>query len=384
MKIAYFAHDLSDPAVHRRARMLQAGGAELVLIGFRRSEAPVFEIANSHPIDLGRTTGGKLAQRIMQVAAALPRLRRCAPALFGADAYVARNLEMLLLAFRARQIMGGQARITYECLDVHRLQTAPDWRGRLIRRLEEALIGRSQLLLTSSPAFVEEYFSRFRASNTPVVVVENKILAYGEHAQVAKPAERPSVEPPWKIGWFGAIRCRKSLDILRKVADQFGGTVQVVIAGRPTPGVFDDFEKLMRTSPHFRFLGAYRSPEDLAELYGKVHFSWAVDYFEEANNSKWLLPNRLYESGFFGVPSIAVGGTETARWLGLRKIGVILDEPLERSLSLFIEALSADDYRLRARTVATSPRSWWVHDQAACEALVAVICGDQIADVQGE
>ena len=33
-KIVYFVHDLSDPSVHRRVRMLVAGGAAVTLIGF--------------------------------------------------------------------------------------------------------------------------------------------------------------------------------------------------------------------------------------------------------------------------------------------------------------------------------------------------------------
>ena len=38
MRIAYFVHDLSDPAVGRRVRMLRTGGAEVTVLGFRRAE----------------------------------------------------------------------------------------------------------------------------------------------------------------------------------------------------------------------------------------------------------------------------------------------------------------------------------------------------------
>ena len=45
MKFAYFVHDLTDPAVARRVRMLRVGGADPVVIGFRREDAAPEEVA---------------------------------------------------------------------------------------------------------------------------------------------------------------------------------------------------------------------------------------------------------------------------------------------------------------------------------------------------
>ncbi len=101
--IVYFAHDLSDMAVARRVRMLRAGGAEVRLLGFRRSASPIHSIDGIPAIDLGRTFEGKLIKRIALV------LRRCLGArrtagdmMRGADAVLARNLEMVTIADVAR------------------------------------------------------------------------------------------------------------------------------------------------------------------------------------------------------------------------------------------------------------------------------------------
>jgi len=53
-KIVYFAHDLSDQAVHRRVRMLVAGGAAVTPIGFRRSAEAPKAVEGLHSIDLVR------------------------------------------------------------------------------------------------------------------------------------------------------------------------------------------------------------------------------------------------------------------------------------------------------------------------------------------
>ena len=73
-KIVYFAHDLSDPAVHRRVRMLVAGGAAVTPIGFRRSAEAPNAVEGLSPIDLGQTADGMLGRRMLSVVGALVRL----------------------------------------------------------------------------------------------------------------------------------------------------------------------------------------------------------------------------------------------------------------------------------------------------------------------
>ena len=99
--------------------------------------------------------------------------------------------------------------------------------------------------------------------------------------------------------WFGALRCTKSLELLAAFTRATQGRFEVVLRGRPARVEFDDFDGFVQAEPHMRFEGAYRNPGDLPSIYGEVHFSWAIDFFEEGMNSNWLLPNRLYEGGRF-------------------------------------------------------------------------------------
>ena len=70
MKLAYFVHDLADPAVARRVRMLRAGGAEPVVLGFRRTETATDEVAGAPIVDLGRTYDARLGHRAKMTALA--------------------------------------------------------------------------------------------------------------------------------------------------------------------------------------------------------------------------------------------------------------------------------------------------------------------------
>lgn len=372
MKIAYFVHDLSDPAIRRRIRMFTAGGAEIVLIGFRRSTERVEEIDGIQPIDLGRTIDAKLGQRALRLAHALATARRLLPVVATADAFVARNLEMLAVALRVRTLAGSDCPVTYECLDIHRLQSAKSIPGSLIRRLEGSLAGRARLLITSSPAFVREHFATLPDFRLPTAIVENKVLDLTQ--QNLPTGTTQPAGPPWRIGWYGGIRCSKSLEILKNLTERGNGMIKVVAAGRPAPAVFHDFNELISNNANISFLGAYRNPEDLNRLYEKTHFSWAIDYFQEGDNSNWLLPNRLYESGLYGAVPLALRHTETGRWLQDRNLGVLLDEPIDRSLEQFFSTLSADTYDRKAADIFESARSLWAHDVYECQSLVRQIC----------
>ncbi|WP_409977766.1 glycosyltransferase [Bradyrhizobium sp. SZCCHNPS10062] len=332
-------HDLSDPAIHRRVRMLTAGGADVQLAGFRRTAAVPHEISGCEFVDLGQTRDGAFLARIGSVAAAGLNLGRLDQLVRGSQVVLARNLEMLYVAAKARRRYAPSAPLIYECLDIHRLLLGRALPNRLLRAMEKRLMRDVDHILTSSPRFVSEYFAP-RGFDRPITILENKVLLVDR--EMDRQMSRPS-GPPWKIGWFGMIRCRRSLEILSAAAQAMNGLLEVRIAGRPSPKEFPDFEAQVAACPHLSFLGSYRF-EDLPKLYGDVHFSWAIDFFEEGLNSSWLLPNRIYESSFFGAIPIALQGVETARWLQQRGIGAVLDGDPTASLSEFIRDLTDARY----------------------------------------
>jgi succinoglycan biosynthesis protein ExoL len=376
LHILYLVHDLCDPAVRRRVIMLQAGGARVTLAGFRRAEQPVASVENVVPIDLGRTQDGKFAQRLLAVAKAALFVGMKLKGAGRPDVIIGRNLEMLVLAQRARAQFQGDIPVVYECLDIHRLLLGENTVSRALRGAERVLGRRSAMLVTSSPAFQRNYFTRFGQIDAPVALLQNKVLELAEQpTDLGTHKTAPANNQPWRVGWFGALRCRKSLELLCAFTRRMEGRFEIVLRGRPAYREFADFDRLVAAEPHIRFDGAYRNPEDLARIYGEVHFSWAIDFFEEGLNSSWLLPNRLYEGCRYGTVPIAMRQTETGRFLADRHLGLLLDEPSVGALQACLGSISAQAYAAARNRVRAEDRGTWVCDLRDCRALVERLRG---------
>ncbi|HVA13792.1 MAG TPA: glycosyl transferase family 1 [Stellaceae bacterium] len=365
MRIAYFVHNLADPAVGKRVRMLASAGDEVHLLGFRRDEKIVdYSGVGVKPVDLGRTLDRNFAQRAVMVLKRCIGVRAWAESIRNCDVIMARNLEMLALAVATRRKFAPGARLVYECLDIHRLLLSKRIWGVVLRAIERTLMRKANLLVISAPAFMSEYFEPRQGVNhglrLPVLLVENKVLPALDGIDMPRPVSDPPSGPPWRIGWFGMIRCRKSLDLLCDLALRHPHLIHLTIRGRPSRVEFENFDAQVDRAPGISFGGLY-DPSELETLYGDVHFNWAIDYFEEDANSSWLLPNRIYEGGAYNAVPIALNQTETARWLKAHGIGVVLGSA-DRALEAFLLQLTPACYDELKQASRAVPRSAFIAD----------------------
>ncbi|WP_374575543.1 glycosyltransferase [Phenylobacterium sp.] len=367
LSVAYFVHDVWDASVAKRVHMLLAGGARVDVAGFRRRAQVRGQVDGAPVLDLGRTADAALAKRAGLVVWRALTAPIWARRFKNDEVFVARSLELLTLAWAAKVALGGRRALVYECVDIHRLLLSDGLAGRVLRAWERFLLKRSDLVITTSPAFVSQYLAARQGLSAPHLLVENKPLAPAE-----PPPPRPPAGPPWRIGWFGMIRCARSLRILCELADALGPRVEVLIAGRVAETEIADMQGVLAAHPGVTFVGPY-GPEDLGRLYGQVHFTWAIDFFEEGLNSSWLLPNRLYEGGAFGAPPLALASVETGRWLEKRGAGVLLPDDVLPALKTFFAELTPDAYVRQTAALQAIPRDQLVAGQADADGLVEAL-----------
>jgi succinoglycan biosynthesis protein ExoL len=368
VKIAYLAQDMADAAVAKRVTMLRRGGAEVDLYGFRRASGAPGQVAGVAPHVLGQTQNGALAQRAGSLLKLGATAGAWARSMADADLIVARNLDNLLLAAVARRRLKLTTPLVYELLDVHTLMFGDGPASRLLRALEGRLLRASDAVIISSPAFEREYLARYHPRRPPALLVENKVL--DGPASEARRAPPPD-GPPWRIGWFGGIRCKPSLDSLSRLIRAHPGLFEVHIRGRFVNPDMGDVEAIIRDSPGMHYHGPYKAPDDLAKIYGEVHFTWAIDFYQEGANSTWLLPNRLYEGGLHGAPPIALRDVETGRWLQTHGLGLLLKPPLEASVEQLLTTMTPQLYRDAVDRLSATDRGLFQWTDAECADLVA-------------
>lgn len=370
MRVTYLAHDLDDPSIWRRVRMLRQGGAQVLVAGFRRGQGPLPEAA----IVLGHTANGRMIQRVRAIAAAWPRIERMIPAQDGPEVILARNLEMLALGARLARARDG--RLVYELLDIHAMMLGQGIAARALRRVEARLMRHTSLVVLSSPAFETSYLRHFDQPDIQTLLVENKPFSRSGSTLHVPPAPGGAEDGgPLIVGWFGMLRCRWSLGILDQVTRAHPGRFRVILRGRPALDVMEDFHDVIGANPDLSFSGPYNWPDDLPGIYGQIDVAWLIDRYQAGQNSDWLLPNRLYEGCLNGAVPVVLQATEVARRVSEWNCGVVVSAPDVDAVADTLSALTPDMLAARRAAVADLPRTALEMDEAECRHLTAAICG---------
>jgi succinoglycan biosynthesis protein ExoL len=339
MKLAFFGHDSTDKAIKRRIESMTVDGIDV--IGFmmhrRKSDLPF------RNIELGQTFDGRFAQRLKQVWVGARIAAQNRAELESADIIYARNLDMLICAYLAKARIGSKTPVIYESLDIHRLLSRNDMIGSLMRQIERFFLKRSKGVVVSSPAFLEQHFEKYYSGDYKSALIENRWL----EGSFSEP--RPSQRDVWNVdqaktrklvlGWVGMLRCQRSLDLMCALADRFRDQLVIKLHGIPALVEVPNFEAQVAAHENLEYAGPYSSPEDLFEIYSKIDIVWAGDFMEAGSNSEWLLPNRIYEGGYYAAPSIAPIGTQTEKWLRDRACGIGVEDPVETSVPELIEKI---------------------------------------------
>lgn len=358
-KLVVFGFDAAEAAQIRRMRSYLDCGFDVVGFMMRRANmnldfAPFWE--NVH---LFRTSNGGLPWRVAAVLGSVFKVFLHRRRLAGADAIVARNLDLLAVAIAARAMVRPKPPVIYECLDIHDLMTNPGLKGRVTRALERALLARTSALIISSPAFLREYFAPVQNWDGPVALVENKLWI--EEGGPERPAPPSGTAPcgwtkdaPLRLAWVGTLRCARSLGILAETADRLGPCVRIALHGAVHYHAVPDFDATLAARPNMTWHGAYAYPDDLAPIYAASDLVWAQDLWQWGTNSTWLLPNRIYEASYFGCPSIAVAGTETSRRVE-DGLGWTVPEPSAEALCGLLARLTPPEILARRQEILARP-----------------------------
>lgn len=356
LRIEVFGFDLAEISQIRRIRALRSLGHAVHSFTMRRTNmnqdfAP--DWPNTH---LFVTENENLLKRTRVVAASILKMTRHGKRLRAADMIIARNLDMLAIAWAARALAGARrVPLVYECLDINGALCGDGAKGRVMRAAERRLLAGVQMLVVSSPGFIRNYFEPLQGYDGPWALWENKLAAGATlpdrpHSRSPRPAGEPL-----RLGWVGTIRCTPSLKILTTLAERLGPKVHLHIHGVVHYHVLPDFDATIAAHDNITHHGAYDYPDDLARIYSSLDLVWSQDLWQSGNNSDWLLPNRIYEASWAGCPNVAVAGTETGRRVASDNLGWVIDHPDADDLVALLDRLSRDEIAARGQALLDRP-----------------------------
>lgn len=356
--IAFFAHERGDARVMKRIAALQAQGREVIGFTFHRVRDKADVPPTWENIHLGTTYNRRYLHRLLVFVSSLGVLWKHRERLGACSVFYVINTDNAVLALLGRLFSGRRVPLVLELADIQPAMTGTGFVSKILRAIERAVLNRSALLVTTSPGFIRNYFEPVQGHHGEIFLLENKVYPSGG----LPPAMADDCGPvadgrPWVIGCFGALRCPRSLEIMHSLALELGEQVRFVLRGYPAGTLAGEFETLLGQLPNFQFGGAYLYPDELAGMYAGIDINWAFDMSDPNGNSAWLLPNRIYEGGCFGVPVIAAKGTETGNWIEENQLGWTFDEPLEEHLAEFIRSLSRADWQEMKVRCAAHPRA---------------------------
>ena len=362
LRVVVFGFDAAESSQIRRFRGLAGCGYEVDGYTFRRENMDPGSPPSWRNVDLGRVENEALGRRVLSLVKAVGRVWRNLGPIRRADVVMARNFDLLLLAWTGRTLARRpKLPLIYECLDIHGSFTGSGLKARAFRAVERFLLKRTALLVVSSPGFIEHYFEPVQGYRGPVRIIENKIWFDGTPPERRENAENMCGGRPWVIGWVGSLRCDPSLSILLHTAARMGERVRIEMHGNVHHHVVPDFERRIADLPNVAYHGPYAYPEGLAEVYRGCDLVWSQDLWQRGANSDWLLPNRIYEASYFGCLSIAVDGTQTASTVRERDLGYTIAEPSADALASLIDGLDADEVCERRRALLARPASEFVY-----------------------
>jgi succinoglycan biosynthesis protein ExoL len=360
--IAFFSQDISDVSTIKRVQQFLSRNFAVTVLGFRRDRYNADFKPDWPHVLLGYTHDRRYIQRLFAILGAIPKMWAERAALATASIFYARNLDQLFLALIARVLTNRKVTVVYEVLDIQPVQAGSGVVSRMVRLAERVCLSSVRYLVLSSTGFYRNFYGPVQNYEGAWVLLENKLpepIRTAPRIDAAQPTPRLAKDR-WVIGYFGLIRGQQTVDLIVRLAQRLGDRVEFRFRGAFTTVDEARFHDALAALPNVSFGGRFSNPDDLPELYGGVDFAWGIDLENTDSNSRWLLPCRLYEAGYFAVPCLAARGFELGNRVEDFNIGWAFDMPFEDGLVRFFETLTPEAYREKQRALQAMPDNAFV------------------------
>src|SRR5690606_28772224 len=304
MSIFLICPHIGHPRYHKRERSLRSLCAPRVAAFVRPHYRDNAFDNGACVLKLGEVEQSRYLSRIPRLLGAVARIRTAkTPSdvmyAFGADSY----------------LLGRLAGLGRGILEIGDLR-AIDTKNPLLHAVERLVVQDCRALVVTSPAFVDAYYRPHLPKGRSAYVIENKLDATFRGKRQEPDMQARDIV---RIGVIGMLRYRRPLELLVRAVQSIPWLQLICYGDGPDRQVVE-----ASLGERVRYFGPFRNPQDLQQIYRSIDVNFVV-YDSASKNVQLALPNKYYESIFFGVPILAAKGTELERRVVSKGIGGALD-----------------------------------------------------------
>ncbi|MEA1978576.1 MAG: hypothetical protein U9N80_11835, partial [Chloroflexota bacterium] len=163
----------------------------------------------------------------------------------------------------------------------------------------------SGLVLTSRHFYHDFYRKRGILSRQRIYIIDNKI---NQLLANKRPHEKHISQGRVVIGMVGLLRYLWPIELLLDFVKKSPESYVIECFG---DGIFRGLVESY-VCENIRYHGSFKNPEELPDIYGSIDLNYVV-YDNSTKNVRLAIPNKIFESAFFGVPIVCCEGTSVGK-----------------------------------------------------------------------
>ena len=311
-RITFLCPTMTQPRFIKRVEAAISVGFSVQVLAFERG----YYNDNKFPSEadvvcLGQLKDGNYLNRALSI----PRYRRqIARKLdqFQPDACYSFGTDNLFLFRTLRKKIHY---LVHEVGDLRVTNKIAFWQRKILGTLEKKLLNTADQIVVTSNAFSNHFEKLYNISLDKFSVLENKLSSKLIELKERKPSI--SFSGPIRIGVIGLLRYDTIFDLIDVVRDLPKSCTLDFWGDGPLKA---RLISTIQDASNIEYHGSYVYPDALPQIYSQTDLSFVV-YDNSDINVRLALPNKLYESAYYGIPIIVATNTELNNQVAEKKIG---------------------------------------------------------------
>lgn len=320
MKIIYILQVSSHARYWRRIDKMESLGVQSSVFAFERDNFYAGTKKTRQYESLGNIEQEKYMKRVFPLIKSIKTMRS---EIKKANVVYTFGMDTFIIGWLATLFNGNKPKFVYEVGDIRTIFTNKGIIPKIFRIIEKIILKRTDLLVVTSEAYIQEYFKGIQKSKKlNYHVIENKPEL---ELNVSNMKYKGSNNQKIRIGFFGVLRCYRTLEVLKRLMTEYEDKFELYIRGIISQG--KDIVDEMKLLDNVKVEGEYKVPDDLPSMYNQIDIIWACYPYKgkEISNRMWAKTTRFYEACYFKKPMITLKGTQDSYYVTDKGIGLVLD-----------------------------------------------------------